>query len=549
MAGGAARTLLVLCVLSVALLCAEGALSLASGRSLRELLGAPRPPSAPRPPRAPRDAGSPAGRLPVEQPGVRGAAPRVASGVAPAGARGDLYTVHDDPLVGYVLLPDADLTIYEGRVRTDALGLRSRPGPPPPANAQRIVVLGDSVAFGLGVNDDEALASRLEVALALARGPDARPVVCRTVAVPSWNHRSAAAFLADHWDELDPDIVLYLPSANDVLDIDSAYPSGLRRVMPDPAARDPWLAVSVRNRLENEARRRAEGPDATLSFDDLGALAIDADLSPESSHRLDENADSIAALAERLALRDCKLLLVWVTTSHYTWFLSERLARRVPELPVTALLEYTRTEFTLGFDPHFNPATLDVWGRWLAEDLLERGWVSRSAGGAPAPAPQAYAELRFRMPPRADWASFAERARGRWRERLLREVDWRSGRGLLQVFGGCNLDGSARSRVLVLLGPGGGVLELELAPLTRRPDLYPLAVDVELDGLHAGRVVVPPDGPVVVRLPLPAGVDRLQPHELRLSPERWVVLGEPDAAPGTRQLVSFLPLRAALVDP
>jgi hypothetical protein len=466
----------------------------------------------------------------------------------PAGSRGDLYTVHDDPLVGYVMWPDAELTIYDGSIRTDALGMRRRPAGPVPEDALRIVVLGDSVAFGLGVDDDEALAHRLELALAAARGPAGRPVACRTVAVPSWNHRAAAAFLADHWDELRPDIVLYMPCRNDVFDIDSAYPSGLRRVMPDPASSDPWLNVSVRSSLEGPARRLTQGPDATLTLDELGAQATSTDLSPESTRRLDENAATIRAMSGLLAARGCRLLIVWATTDHYTWLLSERLVRSSPVPPATALLAYGREEFTLGHDPHFNAPTLDVAGRWLAEDLLARGWVPRGDDNPLPPAPEQYQEVRFTMPPPADWPGLAERARARWRELLRPDVDWRTGRGLLQVYGGCNLDGSARSRVLVLLGPGGGSLELELAPIEQRPDLYPLAVEVQVDGLPAGRVTVPADGPVSVRLPLPAGVDRRAPHEVRLSPERWVVLGEPGALPGMRQLVSFRPLRAACTD-
>ncbi|MHC5212597.1 MAG: hypothetical protein ACYTG2_17935, partial [Planctomycetota bacterium] len=325
MAGGGSRPALAAGVLVVALLCAEGALSFLTERSLLELVGVPR---TDRPPEIHAfpvgDPGLAAGR---SGPGPHADADaderRAAPPEAPPGGRGDLYTVHDDPLVGYVLWPDTDLAIYEGRIRSDSLGLRRRPGGPPPADALRVVVLGDSVAFGLGVNDDEVLAARLERALEAARGPDARPVVCRTVAIPSWNHRSAAAFLSDHWDALDPDIVLYLPCRNDVYDIDSAYPSGLRRVMPDPSAADPWLNVSVRSNLEGQARRLAQGDDATLTIHELGTLATNADLSPESTRRLDENADTIAALAERLAARDCRLLLVWTTTDHYTWLLSE----------------------------------------------------------------------------------------------------------------------------------------------------------------------------------------------------------------------------------
>jgi hypothetical protein len=465
MSTSGARWLLATGVIAGALLCSEGALSLLAGRSLRELVGAwPGGRGYDPPPAGPVNGGA-ARAAPTD-------APRVSD------SAGDLYTAHDDPLVGYVMWPDSDLRIYEGSIRTDALGLRSRPGGPPPDDALRVVILGDSVAFGLGVDDDEAIAHRVEQALAAARGPDAPPVACRTVAMPSWNHRSAAAFLLDHWDALRPDIVLYMPCRNDVFDIDGTYPSGKRRVMPDPSAADPWLSISVRSNLEGPTLRLSQGAGATLAFEDLGAQATDADLSPESSRRLDENADTIVRLNGTLARRGCRLLLVWTTTDAYTWLLGERIARRAPKMPVTALLKYGRKEFTLGYDPHYNPQSLDVLGRWLAEDLLARGWITRGAQHALPPAPPAYAALRMRMPPVGEWPRMAAAAREHWRARMLPEVDWRSGRGLLQVYGGCNLDGSARSRVLLLLAPGGDMLEVELAPIDARPDLYPLLVGI-----------------------------------------------------------------------
>src|SRR5262249_30209247 len=51
---------------------------------------------------------------------------------------------HPDPLVGYTMRHEASLEILGGRVESDELGMRRRPGPPPEADAQRLLVVGDS---------------------------------------------------------------------------------------------------------------------------------------------------------------------------------------------------------------------------------------------------------------------------------------------------------------------------------------------------------------------------------------------------------------------
>src|SRR5262245_13380402 len=73
-----------------------------------------------------------------------------------------LYRVHRDPLVGYVLKTNAQQQILDGQTRSDHLGLRCRPAGDIPDGAVRLVVLGDSVAFGYGLNDEQTLAQQLE---------------------------------------------------------------------------------------------------------------------------------------------------------------------------------------------------------------------------------------------------------------------------------------------------------------------------------------------------------------------------------------------------
>src|SRR4029453_18065282 len=103
----------------------------------------------------------------VGPPAVRDAAPVTDAERRRAAANNPgPYAVHKDPLVGYVLRGDAEFEVFGGSVHTDALGLRRRTGPRHDVKPLRIVVVGDSVAFGYGLDDDQALAQRLEDLLA-----------------------------------------------------------------------------------------------------------------------------------------------------------------------------------------------------------------------------------------------------------------------------------------------------------------------------------------------------------------------------------------------
>ena len=72
-------------------------------------------------------------------------------------------------------------------------GQRVRLGPKPEEGALRILLLGDSVAFGFGVADDQTFGNHLEELLAtLVPDGAPRPVVM-TVGCPGWNTRNCWA--------------------------------------------------------------------------------------------------------------------------------------------------------------------------------------------------------------------------------------------------------------------------------------------------------------------------------------------------------------------
>jgi hypothetical protein len=512
------RLLLSIGAAALVLLVAEGLLSLAFGRSLR----------------------GEATELSILRVAGRG---REGDLAAAEPRTPGLYRIHRDPLVGYAVRARAELAILDSVARTDALGLRVRPGPPDDGSAQRIAVLGDSVAFGFGLDDDETLAHRLEQELNAVRPIEAPPVVCRTVATPGWNHRNAVHFLLDHLDQIEPELVVYLPIGNDLVDTDGLWEFGRRRMAPDPSSADPWLHVGMRTMLPSMSpeleSRAVDDPAGFLAR--LGpANLVSADLSPESSRRFDENARSIALLAERLQRHGSRLMLAQYVEDPYVWHLRRRLDELGLSLPVTPLFERLTDGLSLEEDPHLNAEAVAVMARWIAAELLESGWVAGDAA-ALSPVEPAFDELRAAERDPAEIVALSDAARAEARQQLRSVVDWETFEGLNQVYSTLNPDGTAGARLLVALAPSGERVQIVLEPLESRPDLYPLAVGVEIDGNPVGTLPVTADETTAAEFALPERSDRQAPIEVRLVPERWVVIPQ-DASSA---VASFRPLRIA----
>jgi hypothetical protein len=458
---------------------------------------------------------------------------------------GAIYADHPDPLVRYVLKPESTIRILDGTANTNSLGLRRRPGPAATADALHVVVLGDSVAFGYGVEDDQTLAARLEHYLALARGAGARQIVCHTVAVPSWNHRAAVAALLDHWDAYRPELVIYLPIHNDLSDATSVLSTGQLRLEPDPASHDPWLIVS-RSRLamleaSYSAALRLQARSPHHISDLFGPCAIEADLSPESSRRYAQNVASIRELERFLRDRSARLLLVHSAPSSYAWHLLSRLDTGPPAIPFLLLEGRSAPQHTLVDDSHPSATTLDVRALWLTADLLDRGWVDAVQRHALPAAPADYEALRLRPINAQEIRRQSQQSRAHDRATLHHEVDLRTGRGLRQVYGGLNPDASAGMRLLLLLDAAGPRLELTLASLPARSDIYPILVAVAVDDQPLAQLSLAPDSVIVETLDLPASIPIGKPIEVSFTPSRWCVVDNQ----GRAQISSFQLVRVA----
>jgi len=170
-----------------------------------------------------------------------------------------------DGLLGWSHRPDWE-TVHETgdfrvTVRTDDRGLRQTPArdPAEPGSTYRILVIGDSFAFGWGVEDDETFAVRLAERLAPPRG--ATRVEVLNAGVAGWSADHYGLFVKGRGLDLAPDLILVVPSENDLSDLAAA------RLTLDEEGVPVRTASSLRMIDQNGRMRYVdEGPYALPSF-------------------------------------------------------------------------------------------------------------------------------------------------------------------------------------------------------------------------------------------------------------------------------------------
>lgn len=441
-----------------------------------------------------------------------------------------LYSQHVDPRVGSTFRVDSVLSIHDTPFRTDGLGLRRRGGEgvveKGPENALRIVVLGASIPFGVGLPNDLVMAQVLEQLLRERRLPDNRPVLCRTVAVPRWGHRNAVSFLLDHWDELRPDIVVYMPIGNDISDTLIVDQSGHRRAWPDVRSRYPSIGISDNETVQvlsyADLLHRTRGE--SLSPELVGAHALRSDVGHESQRRFQDAVSSLELLALQVERKAGQLLVVRYQSAERMDVFFDRAARRGLRPEVLGFFDRITPAMTLGFDPHPSGESHSAMATMIAERLIELGWVE-TAGVLPLP--QLVGQFADRKARDFDWAAVAERAeRSRqMSESLLRSIiEPATGEGLAQIYGGISPEGHVGMGLLALLGFDGPALELDVAPLPGRPDLYPFDITVRADGVLLGSVTLVATGLAAVRLELPPELAGQTHGDVELRAEHWGVI-------------------------
>jgi len=128
-------------------------------------------------------------------------------------AEGGMFTRDSDERLRYRLTPGFDMSLGDDRYRIDSLGLRGGEVRPRfGRSARRVVVLGDSFAFGLGVDEDETFPAQLETFLETDTG---RPVEVLNLGVPGYHTGQELEWLIRAGIALEPDLVVLLYYGND----------------------------------------------------------------------------------------------------------------------------------------------------------------------------------------------------------------------------------------------------------------------------------------------------------------------------------------------
>lgn len=134
------------------------------------------------------------------------------SGYVPYYHNPSLFVASEDREIGYELAPNFRGLFYGGLVTTDAHGVRTS-CESLTTSVQRLVLLGDSVAFGHGVNDDQTIAHFLPKEI---RRISHRPWDVVNLAVPGYGIDQIRRRCLAHRSRLRPKCVVYLFHPNDI---------------------------------------------------------------------------------------------------------------------------------------------------------------------------------------------------------------------------------------------------------------------------------------------------------------------------------------------
>ena len=129
-----------------------------------------------------------------------------------------VWEPHPEPGAGYTLMKPGSHYAFQGiSVDINSHGLR---GPEiayeKPLGTVRILNLGDSVAMGWGIREEDSYGRRLDSRLNERRADDVRYEVVNA-GVPGWNLENALAYLQAEGLKYEPDlVVLEVTTANDI---------------------------------------------------------------------------------------------------------------------------------------------------------------------------------------------------------------------------------------------------------------------------------------------------------------------------------------------
>lgn len=400
-----------------------------------------------------------------------------------------------EPAVGFTLKP-GPIEAWGGSFSANEIGYRTWPLRRGGRQSFRVVFLGDSWTFGLGVSGEESF-PRVFEELANRLGAAEGRVVAFNLGLPGYNTLNEVAALDFFYDRLRPDAVVISPTPND--------------------------ADSAGNVLPNGSLTYA-GTERDGFGDPATAFHLQAVDSFKLRSRWRKAFGEIRRLEERLDERGVPLLVYFAATWEEPF--AHALMR---ESGVKAPYVVTPAELTKGRfrnPPPWRHGTAEA--NRLYAHMVYRGMAERLGWPPPPPAEEKRAEAPLHRRPPAEGPELRELVE---RERRRIPERYEPGPGAdVQCQGGLHCaTGLLRKAGLIWVRrqPGAARIAVALRRLGHAPSLYPLPVEISIPSPSGGTrktVVLPATGPETHRfvLDLPADLPPGAVLDVTLRAERAV---------------------------
>jgi len=377
-----------------------------------------------------------------------------------------------EPAMGYTFARETRVEAYGDTFVTNALGFRAGPVEKP-ADTFRVVFVGDSWTYGLGVSEAESFPRQFEAVANRMLGDGHPRVEAWTLAMPGYNTQNEVAALEFFFDGIEPDAVVFGPMGNDMNSSFQISPQGrLTRSWVEPE----FFADGQSLRFP---RRRFD----SHVFRSRWRTAFGA----------------IRDLHERVRARDVPFLLYFVAT----W--DEPMPHwLVEESGIEAPYAVTPPELTTRewYNPppfgHANPEANRLYGRIVYRalgELLDWPALAREEGEPPAPLWRAPPE----PPAPRNWAGWAGSLLRQATEARIPEGYVPEPQREIQCIGLMDCASGVMGRttgVLVRRREGAERLAITVAPLPGASLLYPLDLEARIPAPGGGtraRTRVPGD--------------------------------------------------------
>lgn len=399
------------------------------------------------------------------------AAAEVAAMVAAVEGPG-LWDSHPDAILGHVAQPGLVERAYQDiTVSTNRYGMRERDyALPKPAGTLRVVLLGDSFIFGLGVQAAQRLGVVLERELAARAGLPPEQLEVLHLGASSWSLLAECAFARRQLSLLQPDLLVHVSVANDLGDTMGARGFGaLGRFAPAAPSQGDALVRTGHARWALDAAAISLLP---RGWDEEGRARF---------ARAGEELGRLARLVEQGGGRYLHLFHWGELTAAAAEQLAPRLeARQVAFLP-SSFHQDLDYRLSAG-DDHWNPAGHERVAQVLYGLIRRRGLLPDLELAAwPEVEPLAEALVRDGL---AEANAGSETPRGVAARFVVGDL---TARVASQVHGGIDREGRVQPLATLMLSCQGRTALRVVGAGLERPELSGLTVAVSVEGRPLAR--------------------------------------------------------------